>query len=130
MPRGLPDGVRRVVLADRAAADDAAVGVHAEERAAENVAAGVVEVHVDPVRRGVLERRAELRVLVVHGRVEAEFVDQHVALRRRARHADHAALRPLGDLADDVSDRARGRRNHHGVAGARQAEVEQTRNTP
>src|SRR6516162_7640880 len=48
-----------------------------------------------------------------------------MALVLAAGNADHVAAFDPGDLADDRADRARGRRNHDGLAGLRLADLEQ-----
>ena len=76
-------------------------------------AADVLEVAVDAVRAGCLQRRAErLQVAVlpvVDAGVEAELVDHVAALLRPAGDADRAAAARLGELADDAADGAAGR---------------------
>ena len=79
-----------------------------------------------PIRRRVLERRSELGVLVVDGDVEAELVDEHPAFVVGAGDADDAAPMDLGDLADDVPDRPRRRRDDDGLARLRLADLEQS----
>ena len=79
------------------------------EHRVEDLAADVVEVHVDPVRAQLLERGANVIALVVDRRVEAQIVDEEPALLRAAGDADDATALDLRDLSDDHADRA-GRR--------------------
>ena len=62
--------------------------LHATERSAEHLAAGVVEVDIDPLGQGFLELVPEVRALVVDRRVEAEFLGEQAALRLPAGNAD------------------------------------------
>ena len=74
-----------VVARDRSARRDAAVFAHAGERRFEMIAADVVEIHVDAVGRGGVERaavsrRPRRRVLVVDRRVEPELLGDQPTL--------------------------------------------------
>ena len=57
--------------------------------------------------------------------VEAEFVLDVVAFVLAAGDADRARALDLRDLPDRRADRAGGRRDHHGLAGLRLADIEQ-----
>ena len=95
------------------------------QRDIEDLAADVVEVDIDALRAMLAQRRAHVLVLVVDGRVEAEFVHQVAALVGAAGDADHAAALDPGHLPDHHPDRASGTGHHHGVAFLRGADVEQ-----
>src|SRR5688572_6820235 len=100
-------GLSAVVQRDRPAADDPAVGIHPEEGAFENVAAGVIEVHINPVRGGSFEGITEVRALVVHRFIKAKLIDKEPALFGRTGDPDDAALLLLSDLSNHVADRPR-----------------------
>jgi len=110
-----------VIAGDHPAQGDAAERVHAAQHGIQDVAAHVLEVGVDAVRRGLLEHRVEvLRVLgglVVDAGVEAQLVDHVIALVLAAGETHDAAALELGELADHATDRARGGADRHGLAG-------------
>ena len=78
------------------------------ERRVEDVAADVVEVDVDTLRRVRAQRRLDVVGLVVDRRVEAEVVDDPAALLLAARDADDPAALDAGDLPGDAADRPGG----------------------
>ncbi len=89
-----------------------------------HAAADVVEVDVDAVGAGRLERLSEVLVLVVDRLVVA--VEAAVrALVGAARDPDRPAAGELRDLPDDLPDGARRTRHDDGVAGLRLPDVEQ-----
>ena len=114
-----------VILRDRAAAGDAAAIVHLRQAGFENVAADIVEIDVDALRRRGPQRLVGRAVLVIDRGVEAEFGGQPVALVLAAGDADDVASLDLGDLADDRADRAGGGRDHDGLAFLGLADIEQ-----
>jgi len=97
----------------------------AQQDGVEDLAADVVEVDVDAVRRLLAQLGAQIRGLVVDRRVEAQLVGQPRALLGSARDADHTAALELRDLARGRTDRARRARDDDGVALARLAHVQQ-----
>src|SRR6516164_3224645 len=99
--------------------------VHLREARLEDVAADIVEINVDAVRRRGLERLEDIAFLVVDRGIEAEFGREPAALFLAAGDTDDAAALDPGDLADDRTHRARGGGNYHGLAGLRLADVEQ-----
>ena len=112
-----------VVLGHDAAADDATVGLHAPQGAAEDLAAGVVEVDVDAPGAGLAELLAEVRALVVHGGVETETVREQVALLVAPGDADGTAAGDLRHLPDQVAHRAGGGGHHDRLPRFRFAQV-------
>jgi hypothetical protein len=96
-------GLRRggVGFRDRAAQYDARVEVDPSEDLVEDLAADIVEEHVDPVGAKLRKPSAEVFALVVDGCVEVRLVDQPSAFILAARGADDAAALDLGDLAGD-----------------------------
>ena len=92
----------------------------------EQVAADVVEEHVDTVGRELLEPGGDVFGLVVDARVEAELVDDPRALRRRTGDPDHAGALHLRDLAGDRPDSARGRRHQERLARLRARDAQHT----
>src|SRR4029079_623017 len=88
----------RGVARDHPAGDDPPEVLHLLERGVEDVAADVVEVHVDAVRAGLAERGADVALLVVDAVVEAELLDDETAFLLAARDADHVAVQDLADL--------------------------------
>ena len=101
-------GGRPVVLGDGAAAGDAAVQVHLRQAGLQNVAADIVEIDVDALRRRRLERLEHAAGLVVDRRIEAELAREPVALVAPAGDADHAAALDLADLATSTDRAGRG----------------------
>ena len=83
----------------------------------EDVAAHVVEEHVDAVGGELAESAGDVLVAVVHRCVEPEVVHQVRALRWAAGDADHPGAVALRDLAGDRSDRAGSSRDHEDVTG-------------
>jgi hypothetical protein len=73
-----------------------------------DVAAAVVEVHVDAVRARGLQCRAEVLGLVVDRLVVAVELEKVGLLVGPARDPDGAAARELCELADDLADRTGG----------------------
>ena len=118
-------GVGVVVLADRAADDDARLAVDARQHGVEDLAADVVEVDVDAFRAVRLQAVLDRAGLVVDAGVEAELLDDPLALRRAAGDADDAAALDLRELADGLADRAGRARDDDRLAGLRLADVEQ-----
>ena len=95
-----------VVLRDRTADHDARVTSEPGEHRIEDLAADVVEIHIDPVGALLLERDADVLVLVVDRRVEAQVLDEEPAFLRAARDADDATPFDLRDLPNHHPDGA------------------------
>ena len=117
-----------VVGGDQPAHGDAPEQVHLRQHGVEDFAADVLEIHVDPVRRGGFQIGGQVAGLVVDAGIEAQFLGDVAAFLSAARDADGAASLDLGDLADQRADRTRCRRDHHrlarlGLAHLEQAEV-------
>ncbi len=91
------------------------------------VAADVVEVDVDAVRRGVAQAGQDGAVLVVERGVEPEVVHEVIDLRRRAGAADDRVAAKLGELPDERSDRAGRARHEDDVPVGEGRDVEQPR---
>ena len=119
-----PAGVA-LVGRDGAAQRDAAAAAQRAERGLEVLAADVVEVDVDAVRRGRAQQLVDRAVVVVEGGVEAELVAQVRDLVGRAGAADHAVAAQLGDLRGERADRAGGGRDPDDVAVAQLGGVQQ-----
>ena len=88
-----------------------------------DLAADVLEVHVDPVGRGVVQALAPVGALVVDAGVEAELLDHVAALLRRARGSHDARAAGLADLTGDRAHRAGRRRDDHRLAWLGPADV-------
>ena len=101
-----------------------ALEVEAHEDLVHDLAADVLEVHVDAVRRGGRELLAPVGGRAVHAGVEAKLLDGVPALLRAARDPHRAGAARLDDLAGDRADGAAGRRDHHGLARLRLHELE------
>ena len=86
------------------------------EHLGRDVAADVLEVHVDPVGHRGLQVLGERRGPVVDRDVEPELVEERAALVGAAGDPDRPGALDLGDLADGRADRAAGRRHHDGLA--------------
>ena len=91
----------------------------------EDLAADVLEVDVDALRRRGLEVGCKIAGLVVDAGVEAEFVRHVAALVGTAGDANGAAALDLGDLPDDRAHRAGRRRYHDGLARLRLSHLQQ-----
>ncbi len=91
-----------------------------------DLAADILEVDVDAVRRRGGKLLAPVRRLVVDGGVEAEILDNVPALVGPARDADGAATLDLRDLADDRADGARCSGDEDGVTRLRAAKLKET----
>jgi len=78
------------------------------------VAADVVEIDVDALGGDAHQRRADRLGLVVDGVVDADGL-QVRDLVGAAGRADHDVALGLGDLADDLADRAGGAGDEHHV---------------
>src|SRR4051812_7784862 len=102
-------GFGGVVLRDQSADRNARKGVHATQRRVENLAADVLEIAVDAVRRSGLELIVQRAGLVVDASVEAELLHHVIAFLSAAGDAHRAAALDLRDLADHAADRTRGR---------------------
>jgi hypothetical protein len=102
------------------------VSIEAHQGRVQHLAAHVVEIHVDTVRRGRSEGLCNGLVLVVDDDVGPELLLDIGALLGPARDADDPTSRDLPDLHCDAADGARRRRDHHRIAFLRPADVEQT----
>src|SRR4029079_8962722 len=118
-------GFRRVVLRYQAADGDARERIHLLQHRVEDLAADVLEIAVDALRRSRPQIAAQPAALVVDAGVEAQLVHDVVALRLAAGDADCARAFQFRDLTDHAADRARGGGYHHGFARLRLADVEQ-----
>ncbi len=98
--------------------------VDAPEAGVEDVAANVVEVHVDLVGAQLLQPPRDVVGLVVDRPVEPELAGEPRRLLVAAADADHAAAVDLGDLRGQRARRAGGRRHDDRLAGLGLADVE------
>src|SRR5882724_4842944 len=98
----------RVVLRDDAAERDARERVDVPQHRLEDVATDVVEVHVDALGAGVAQHRRQVRHAVGHAGVEAQLLQDVLALVLGARDAGDATAADLRELADDGADGAGG----------------------
>ena len=119
-------GLRRggVGFRDRAAQHDARVDVDPSEDLVEDLAADIVEEHVDPAGAKLRKPSAEVFALVVDGGVEVRLVDQPSAFSRAARGADNLAALDLGDLAGDGARGPGGARHHDGLTSLDLADLD------
>ena len=106
----------RVVLRDRTADRDPPAPPQRADRRLEVVAADVVEIDVDPIRRGFPQKLGDRPIVVVERRVETELPEQVRDLLRRARAPDDPMTAELRELGDDAPDRACRRRHPDLVA--------------
>ena len=118
-------GPLEVVLRDLAADGDAGADVEPRVDGGRDLAAAVVEVHVDAVRARLLECGTHVVVLVVDGGVVAERLQQLALLLLAAGDSDGAAARELRQLTDELADRACRSGDDDGVSRPRLADVEQ-----
>src|SRR5690606_7474699 len=114
-----------VVGGDHPADRDAPAHVHARQGRVQVSAADVLEIDVDAVRRGRLQRLGERLGLVVDHRVQPDLVLQPADLVVGAGGADHVAALDLGDLGGDRANRAGGGGDEHLLAVLQGADVQQ-----
>src|SRR6266403_939531 len=107
----------RVVLRDDAAERDARERVDVPQHRLEDVATDVVEVHVDALGAGVAQHRRQVRHAVGHAGVEAQLLQDVLALVLGARDAGDATAADLRELADDGADGAGGGGHDDGLTG-------------
>ena len=110
---------------DESAKDDTAVEIHAIENGVHNLTADVFEIDVDTFRSCRRELLFPVRMFVVDGGVEAEFVFNPPAFFIGTGDADNTAAVDLADLAGDTASCAGCARNDEGFAGLRFADVEE-----
>ena len=98
-----------VVLRDRATQHDARVESERREDGVEDLAAHVVEVHVDAGGTRLAKTLTQVLVAIVETRVKAVTFDDLGALLGSPGYADdHAGALRTRDLAGDRSGRSRG----------------------
>src|SRR5262249_48744991 len=97
-----------VVLRDQAADGDAPVEIHLREADIQDVAADVVEVHVDAAGAGSFQGVGQVFPAVVDGGIEFELLQQPPALFGRSGEGPGATSLDAGDLADQRTDGAGG----------------------
>ncbi|KAI9147647.1 LOW QUALITY PROTEIN: hypothetical protein HJFPF1_12677 [Paramyrothecium foliicola] len=109
------DGLGGVVLADHAAADEAGVLLGLGKAHVENISA---DLDINVVLGGGVELVLEVGGLVVEGNIEAEVVDQPLALVVAAGDGNDAgAVDVLGDLGGDGAGGAGGTGHDDGLTG-------------
>lgn len=109
-------GLGAVVLADAAAHDEAGVLLGAGKAHVEDLASDVVKVDVNVVGRGLLELLLEVGILVVQGNVEAELLNEPLALVVAAGKANDAGAVDLGNLAGNAASSTGGARDNDCLA--------------
>src|SRR6185369_16326217 len=114
-----------VVLADRAADDDARSPCQARQHVVQDFATDVVEVDVHAFRAVLFQSRLDTAALVVDAGVETELIHHPVAFGAAAGNAHDAAALDLGQLPHGLTDSASSARHHDGVAGPRLPDVQQ-----
>src|SRR5260370_32383441 len=111
-------------MRDKAADGQARERVEQWEHRLEPRAADVLEVDVDALRAGLFQLRRKLRVAAIEAIVKTEFLSDVVAFVLAAGDADRPSALDPRDLSDRRADRARSRRDHHGLADLRLAHIE------
>ncbi|MNF46065.1 hypothetical protein D3C84_272180 [compost metagenome] len=114
-----------VVLADRAADNHPRLHVQTAQHRIEDVAANVIEIHIDAFRAFAFKPGHDIFGLVVDGTVKTQLINKEFALVGAAGNANHAAAFELGNLPGDAAHCARCTGQHHGVAGLRCADIQQ-----
>src|SRR5690606_8130876 len=104
------------ITGDQAADRDAAEGIHAREDCIEDLAADVLEVAIDTIRRSRFQVLVQAPGLVVDAGVEAVLLGDDPAFLGAPRDADDPAALALGELPNDRADRSGRRRYHDGLA--------------
>ena len=113
-----------VVLRDRAAQGNAGVQVDLPQHGFQDLAAHVLEDHVDPVWAGLGQVVIKRLGPVVDGGVESQVVDDVLALGVAAANADHAAPLNFGNLPGGAANGSRGAGDHDGLSRARLPHVQ------
>ena len=126
--RGHRDGLA-VVARNHPAHRDAAEGIGAQHHRVQNHAADVLEIAVDAVRAGGLERGRQgldaVVLLVVDAFVEAEFFNHLTAFVRPTGQAHRARPAHLGELTDRAANGAAGGADDHRFTGLRVDDLHQ-----
>src|ERR1700733_13248774 len=119
-------GLRRGSLGfrDRTAQRDTRVNVDPSQDFVEDLAADIVEEHVDPVGAKLRKPSTDVFALVVDGGVEVRPVDQPIAFVLATRGANHAAAFDLSDLACDRARSTGCARHHYGLTGLDPADLD------
>src|SRR5580658_1134210 len=115
-----------VVPGDESAQRHARADVEERCDGVQHRAADVLEVHIDPLGTGGGKLLCEARAAVIDAGIEPEGLHRVAALLRTARHPDHATALELRNLPDYRAHRSGRSRHHHGVAGLRLADVEES----
>src|SRR5712691_831826 len=113
---------RVVVFGDHPAHHHAGEIVEPREDRLLHRAADILEINIDAVGAGAVELGAEVSPMIDR-RVEPEIVRDIAAFLRPAGDADDPRAVTLGELSGDRANRARGRRDDHGLAGFGLADV-------
>src|SRR5450759_22658 len=95
-----------VITGNEAAQRDAGADVEAFQHRVEDLAADVLEINVDALRRRGLEQFVEIRLFVIDAGIEPELITYVVALGLAACGAHRAAALDLRELSDHASHRA------------------------
>ncbi|MEJ0047927.1 MAG: hypothetical protein WDN04_18750 [Rhodospirillales bacterium] len=90
-----------------------------------DLAADILEIDIDAVRRGGGQLLAPIRGAIIDGRVETQVLDDVAAFLGAAGYADHAHAEDLADLADDGADGTAGGGDQQRFPGFRRAEIRQ-----
>ena len=114
-----------IVAGDKPAHRNPTQRVHPAQRRFQMVAADVVEVDVDALGRGLLQRLANGRDLVVDHGVQADLVAQPARLVLGAGRAHHVTALDLRDLGSDRTYRTGSGRDEHLLAFLELADVQQ-----
>src|ERR1700733_4042022 len=116
-----------VVMRDQAAYRHPRECVELRKHRLEHRAADILEIDVDALGTSLFQFGRQMRIAMIEAVIEAEFASDVIAFVLAARDADGAGALDFRDLPDRRADRAGCRRYHHGLAGLRLSDIEQTR---
>jgi len=114
------------VARDEPAKDDATVKIHAVKYGLHDIPTHILEIDINPVRRGGGELPLPVGVPVVDGDIEAEIVFDPLTFFLGTGDANDTTAVNLANLPDDATGGAGCARDHKGLASLRLTDIEKT----